>query len=106
MFKQAAMLAHVGALVATVALGSIGSAPAAAAAQCGPRAVLLEHLSKHFKEQPRVLGLVGSSGIMEIHVSVQGSWTVLVTSASGTACIVAAGESWEELPKISTDPAA
>jgi len=106
MLKHAASLVRAGALLATVLIGLVGFVAPAAAAQCGPRTDVLQLLSKQFHEQPRVIGLVGSAGVMEIHVSSQGSWTMLITSSAGTACIVAAGESWEELPKLSSEPAA
>ena len=31
-------------------------------------------------------------------MSPKGTWTVLVTDTSGTACITASGEDWQELP--------
>jgi hypothetical protein len=100
-----AKLVPAGALAAAAMITSAVVAPAAAA-QCGPRSALLEHLSKQFKEEPRALGLVGSAGVLEIYVSSHGSWTLLITSPGGTACIMAAGESWEELPKLASGPAA
>ena len=38
--------------------------------------------------------------------STKGSWTILVTTADGTTCMVATGENWETLPKLAMGPKA
>jgi hypothetical protein len=31
-------------------------------------------------------------------MSPQGTWTVVITDTTGTACIIAAGQDWQEVP--------
>jgi len=79
---------------------------AANAAACGNRKAVMEYLTKKYHEQPRAIGMVSSSGVMEILVSKKGSWSILVTTATGRTCIVAAGNNWEEIRVKAEGPAA
>ena len=82
--------------MAAVAVSPIGMAQAAA--PCGSHDVVAKSLNAKFKEARRVMGVVNAKAVMEIFMSPQGSWTVLVTDTNGTACIIAAGEDWQEVP--------
>ena len=46
------------------------------------------------------MGTVNEDRYMQLFVSPQGSWTILVTKTDGQACIVAAGQNWEKLPAL------
>jgi hypothetical protein len=77
---------------------SVGMQQAHAAGRvCGERSTIVEYLKERYKETPRAVG-VASSGksVMEIYTSEKGSWTVLMTTAKGITCIMAAGHSWED----------
>ena len=89
-FKFAAVLA------AASLFGSAGVASAATA--CGSHDALTKSLSTKFKEARRVMGVVNGRAVMEIFMSPQGSWTVLVTDTTGTACVIATGHDWQEVP--------
>jgi hypothetical protein len=67
------------------------------AAVCMDRGELVNYLSRKFEEAPRAAGLVADRGVMEVYVSGTGTWTIVITAVSGTACIVAAGDTWEEM---------
>lgn len=75
-------------------------APAAAQAQlaCAPRADLIESLAQKYGEQLTSGGLSGPDMLVEIWTGEEGSWTILMTYASGTSCIMAAGQNWTEFP--------
>jgi hypothetical protein len=91
------------------ALGAfvLSSAPAQAANTCTERDRLVGFLSDKYKETPRAMGLVSNSGVMEVYVSSQGSWTIVVTSSKGMSCVIAAGENWEDMRvALKDDPAA
>ena len=66
--------------------------------QCGPHTQLIALLATRYLEAPKAIGTVSGSHYMEIYVSQAGSWTVLVTSADGISCIIAAGSNWEDVP--------
>jgi len=74
--------------------------PSAATAQtaCGDRNEVVVSLRMKFSEEPVSMGLSQDGSVIEVFASPSGSWTIVVTRPSGLACMVAAGESWEELP--------
>jgi hypothetical protein len=84
-------------------------APAVAATpKCAPHGEMVSLLSAKYKEAPKGLGLVHGSRVVELFVSRTGTWTILATKLDGRACIIAAGNDWEEVPLDlqSLDPAA
>ncbi|WP_379065669.1 hypothetical protein ACHMW4_13615 [Mesorhizobium sp. UC22_110] len=62
---------------------------------CGTRDVIVARLGQLFHEHRIGYGLVGQAAVVEIYVSMAGTWTVLMTDVSGRTCIVGAGEGWE-----------
>lgn len=78
---------------------SLAAAPAPAkAVVCMEHKTLVSYLSEKFGEHPHALGLVASSGVMEVYVSPKkGTWTIVMTSAQGVGCIIAAGDTWEDV---------
>lgn len=85
-----------------LAVGMGAAGPAEAQGACGARAEIIGALKTRYKEDRQFLGLVGTAGnsMMEVYVSKEGSWTMLVTMASGQTCIMAAGHSFQSLPKL------
>lgn len=69
----------------------------ALAATCMSHKALVSYLTEKFDESPRALGLVASRNVMEVFVSEKGTWTIVMTSTRGVACIVAAGDTWEDI---------
>ena len=76
----------------------------AAPAKCGDRTKLVQILEKKYKEYPVAVGISQqNTEAFEIFTSKTGSWTVMMTLASGKTCIMAAGHSWQDLPKTIAD---
>ena len=72
--------------------------PANAGPSCGPRKEIIADLGQQFKEAPVALGLSNDGTVVEILTSENGStWTIMVSRPDGVSCLVAAGESWQEL---------
>lgn len=71
--------------------------PAQAQMICGLRDEMGKMLDQRFAEQPKAAGLAGDR-IVELLVSENGSWTILITSADGRSCVVTGGEDWIEKP--------
>ena len=69
-----------------------------AAPQCGDHDKIVDVLGHKFKEERRVMGVVNSTAVMEIFMSPQGTWTMVITDTSGMSCITAAGEEWQDVP--------
>ena len=74
----------------------VGSAEAAP--QCGNHDKIVEVLGNKFKETRRVMGVVNSTAVMELFMSPQGTWTMVITDTSGLSCITASGEEWQDVP--------
>ncbi len=74
------------------------------AAVCSERKKFTSFLSKKYKEMPKAVGLVSNTGMMEVYVSKQGTWSILMTTPNGISCLIAAGDHWEglKLAKIDT----
>jgi hypothetical protein len=67
---------------------------------CVPHDVAIDQLAKVFNEKVVGLGLAkNQQSVVELYVSSQGSWTILVTLTNGMSCIAAAGENWTEAQK-------
>ena len=59
---------------------------------------MAKSLTTKFKEARRIMGVVNAKAVMEIFMSPQGTWTVVVTDTRGMACIIATGQDWQEVP--------
>ena len=93
------MLKHV---LAGVAISMVFMPSIANAAQptCGARDRIVDQLKVKFQESHRASGLESDTKMIEIWTSdVSGSWTILVTQASGVSCIAAAGKNWLDVPQ-------
>ena len=72
--------------------------PVAAAAQnnCGPRAVVVDHLAERYRESRQAIGMGTQGRVVEVFASNEtGTWTITVTSPNGVTCLVASGQSYE-----------
>lgn len=84
-------------LVAGVALVGSMSMPAfAAAIRCGPHELVTSMLAEQYQEQRQSIGLSETGLLMEVFASTAGSWTILLTSPGGLACIIAVGDGYEK----------
>ena len=95
--KAAAMAA----ITATVA-SPVSADPGAyrgdpAAMVCARHEATIKHLSVSCAEQPLNFALVANGNMMEVYSSNQGSWTMVVITPAGVACVVATGEAWVSL---------
>lgn len=86
------------ALVATASALTASVEVAAGPVRCGARADMVHVLGSRYQENRRVMGVVNARVVMEIFVSAEGTWTVLVTDTKGRSCITAAGDNWQEVP--------
>ena len=96
-------------LLAAAALTLLCAGPALAGApRCAPHADMLALLAKQYGEAPKAVGIVNATRVVEILSSREGSFTILVTSEDGMACILAAGQDFELVPDhlASLDPQA
>jgi hypothetical protein len=100
-------------LMAVGAAAALAFQPIVASAQeqeqntpCAQRDNIVNTLDAQYKESPRAVGLVSKEAVLEVFVSESGSWTLVVTNPQGLSCVLAAGQSWEEIPISSRLPGA
>jgi hypothetical protein len=78
---------------------SLGNADVPDESNCGQRTTVLDYLSAKYSEKPIAMGVAANGGLIEVLTSLEGStFTIIVTMPEGETCMVAAGESWENLP--------
>ncbi|MCB2100994.1 MAG: hypothetical protein KDE22_09005 [Rhodobacterales bacterium] len=66
---------------------------------CGDRDELMDRLYRIYAESPTGAGLVDSGSLVEIVATPGGrTWTLVLTRADGTSCVIAAGEYWVRRP--------
>lgn len=86
----------------TIGLGLMTLAAQQVAAQqnrnCAPREAVIERLASGYGETRQSIGLGSQGAVVEIFASTEtGSWTITVTTPNGTTCLVASGQSFEQL---------
>ena len=83
-------------VMAGAALAWSVSMPAAAQPiSCGPHETVASALAQQFQEKREAIGLTSTGMLMEVFASQFGTWTILLTSPGGVACVVAEGDSFE-----------
>lgn len=84
----------------TLAVPALTTAANASPIKCGDRPTLIKMLKDRYKEVPVAMGISQkNTEAFEIFASENGSWTVVMTKVDGTACVMAVGHSWQDLPK-------
>ncbi len=82
-----------------LSLSVIGTASAAEQI-CERRDIMVANLTEKYGEAVQSIGLDTSGNLLEIYASAEGSWTALLTSPRGQACVVAAGEAFEQVASL------
>ena len=76
--------------------GPVQAAPPA----CGDRAQILKTLEQRHEEMPSASGVSADGAILEVLVSPDGGWTILVTYPKRPTCVLAVGEGWQTLALV------
>ena len=93
------ILAFTAALIAASANGAAQQVP------CNQRDDVLGHLAAKYQEQPVAIGVTNRGGLVEVLSTDDGeTWTIIISSPDGQACMVAAGEGWRALPQADDSP--
>ena len=94
------MMGPLKAIVAIVAITAITATPAYAQQNrnCAPRQAVVDRLASTYGETRQSIGLGQRGMLIETFASSDtGTWTITVTTPNGVTCLVASGQSWEEL---------
>ena len=105
MSRKSRFTLRAGLLVAmTAAFAATTVTESRAEPMCGDRAMLIRALSDRYHEAPKSMGLSADGSIVEVLSSIAGTWTIIITRPTGVACMMASGESWENLPIMVSGP--
>lgn len=88
------IMATTGAVAATIFATSIPAAMAAAA--CAERKEIVDKLGQQYSESRQSTAVTSEGSLLEIFVSREGTWSAILSSPNGRACVVAVGEAWAE----------
>lgn len=85
-------------------LGIVFVKTALGAPQCSTRDEVLRLLDEKYDEQVVSIGVTNVGGLLEVLASKDGkTFSIIITSPKGTACLVAAGEGWKSMKAIKGD---
>lgn len=97
LFEAKNKLINVG-IITLLAVVTVPSAVKAAPASCGPRNDILAQLHEKYRETPAAVGLAHDGTLVEVLTNEDGStWSIMLSQPGGVSCLVATGESWQEL---------
>ena len=84
-------------LTGLILLGALAPSGANSQAACAARETVVQKLETGYGEAFGGGGLQSASSIYEVWFSEEkGTWTILMTRADGTSCIMASGTNWRE----------
>lgn len=98
--KRKSKILHLTALTAGAAiyLASTADAFAQQGRNCAPRDSVVDRLAEGYGESRKSIGLGANNAVVEVFASDEtGTWTITVTTPNGLTCLVASGQSYEEL---------
>lgn len=73
-------------------------ASAQTARKCAPRAAVVSKLAEGYGETRKSVGLGANNTMVEVFASSQtGTWTITITAPGGLTCLVASGQSFEQV---------
>jgi hypothetical protein len=91
------MKAKTAALTTALTLG-LASTAVAQGQNCGERKAVIQRLAEGYGESRQSIGMATEGRVVEVFASVDtGTWTITVTLPNGTTCLVASGQSYENL---------
>ncbi len=65
---------------------------------CADHAAVVARLASAYGESRQSIGLAANNSVVEVFASQEtGTWTITVTTADGTTCLVASGQAYETL---------
>lgn len=85
-------------LLSALAAMLVTAAPAWAQ-PCDGHEYVVEGLKNIHGEEPRGMGLERSGAVIELLVSPDRTFTILLTRPDGETCVMAAGRNWEMYPE-------
>jgi len=99
-----AIILMIMAAVAAAPTATLAETIVPSAVACDSRTGVIKQLAERYAESPVAIGVTQDSNVIEVLASAGGTWTIIITTPNGVACIMGAGEYWELLPAKPTGP--
>jgi hypothetical protein len=94
------------AMIGSLALATAAQAQMMPSLPCHLYTEVARQLGASYDEAPVSLGLQSNGNLLQVFASTKsGTWTIVSTTPNGLACILAAGENWEDLSVKPADTA-
>lgn len=85
-------------LTTTALAFGLASNAAAQGQNCGSRSEVIDRLADRYGESRQSIGMAPQGRVVEVFASLEtGTWTITVTLPNGLTCLVASGQSFENL---------
>jgi len=86
------------AMLVTAASLALPMAATAQGQNCGNRELVVERLTSKYGESRQSIGMAPQGRVVEVFASHEtGTWTITVTMPNGITCLVASGQSFEDI---------
>ncbi|MEQ9015935.1 MAG: hypothetical protein RLO38_15605 [Roseovarius confluentis] len=86
------------AVLTTALFVGMASSALAQGQTCGARDAVIERLAERYGESRQSIGMAPEGRVVEVFASLEsGTWTITVTMPNGMTCLVASGQSYENL---------
>ena len=86
-----------------VAAAANPSATAGQSVPCDDHDKVVAALDSKYAEKPASIGLSNDGSVIEVFVSDDGTFTIVMTLPIGVSCFMAAGDNWEQIPLLAGD---
>lgn len=64
---------------------------------CAPSADMQARLTTQYRSEKTAYGVRNPEEVMEVWTDARGEWAMVIRYSSGTSCIVAMGEYWQQI---------
>lgn len=71
---------------------------------CGMYKDILEWFRLSYGEEPVSIGLASNGSVIQVLRSEEGTWTIVMVQPNGIACLMAAGEGWQNMNEDCINP--
>jgi len=86
--------------LAIAAIAACFAVPATAQTSCAPHNTMMEQLADQYGEGRMSVALDNNGYLIEVYANTEsGTWTAVLTTPDGEACIAAHGTAYEAIPQ-------
>ncbi len=69
-------------------------------ANCALRQQIVKLLADGYRQKQQGVGLISEKAIVELFISGEGNWTLIVSDVEGVSCVIGLGAEWQASPTL------